>query len=122
MAKDAYYFKHLSNSRNDPKHIVMISEWGMTGYGLFWVIIEILRESTRYRLEDKEYNWLAIAHQAQLPVDKVKQFVQDCHTKYDLLTMEDGFIFSMTLLHIMDQLECLRDKRRRAAEHRWNNE
>ena len=48
--KDAYYFSHDSNSRNDVKIIKLRREMGMEGYGIFWCLIEILRESSDYKI------------------------------------------------------------------------
>ena len=54
MAKDAYYFSHDANARLDPKNQAMICKYGMAGYGMYWIIIEMLglinrAGPTRYR-------------------------------------------------------------------------
>jgi hypothetical protein len=47
MAKDAYYFSHDSNSQDDPKCMMLIDQLGMEGYGIFWALIEKLRNETK---------------------------------------------------------------------------
>ena len=42
--KDAYYFSHDSNARNDQRLIKIRMKYGMEGYGIYFGIIEILRE------------------------------------------------------------------------------
>ena len=42
MSKDAYYFSHDSNAKDDPKCMVLIDQLGLEGYGIFWVLIETL--------------------------------------------------------------------------------
>jgi len=44
MKKDAYYFSHDSNARHDPNICEMRLNYGMEGYGLYWVMIEMMRE------------------------------------------------------------------------------
>ena len=43
MKKDAYYFPHDSNATEDPKMMLLIDELGMEGYGIFWMLLEALR-------------------------------------------------------------------------------
>jgi len=49
MTKDAYYFPHDSNAKDDPKCIMLIEELGLEGYGIFWVLIETLRDQPQYK-------------------------------------------------------------------------
>ena len=49
MAKDAYYFPHDSNAKDDPKSIMLIEELGLEGYGIFWVLLETLRDQPQYK-------------------------------------------------------------------------
>lgn len=49
--KDAFYFPHDSNARTDPKVIRLRRLSGLAGYGLFWCVVEMLRDAPGYRLE-----------------------------------------------------------------------
>ena len=49
MAKDAYYFSHDSNAKDDPKCMLLIEELQLEGYGIYWVLIETLREQENYK-------------------------------------------------------------------------
>ena len=42
--KDAYYFPHDSNAIQDPKMMTLLSECGLYGVGLYWVLIEVLHQ------------------------------------------------------------------------------
>ena len=42
--KETYYFQHDYNARNDPKLQQVLMEYGATGIGVFWCIIEMLYE------------------------------------------------------------------------------
>ena len=48
MSKDAYYFPHDSNAKDDPKCVLLIEQLGMEGYGIYWMLIETLREQPDY--------------------------------------------------------------------------
>ena len=120
--KDAYYFKHDSNARHDPKIKSLIGKYGIEGYGRFWVIIEMLRESTGYKLEDEEYIWDALAQQLQCSVSDAKAFIKDCVEKFKLFVQEDGYFYSLSLLERMMKLDEIREKRKMAADKRWGND
>jgi hypothetical protein len=49
MAKDAYYFSHDSNAKDDPKCVLLIEQLGLEGYGIFWMLIETLRDQPGYK-------------------------------------------------------------------------
>lgn len=49
MANAAYWFKHDSNAKDDHKIMLMMDQLGLEGYGIFWVLIEVLREQDDYR-------------------------------------------------------------------------
>lgn len=120
MPKDSYYFKHDSNARNDPKIRALIQKYGLEGYGRFWIIIEILRESSKYKIETEEYMWYALAEQMHCTIENAQLFIKDCIEKFKLFTQEDGFFYSCSLLERMNKLDEIRAKRIRAAEDRWN--
>jgi hypothetical protein len=46
--KDAYYFPHDSNAKDDPKCIQLIEEQGVEGYGIFITFTERLHGSNFY--------------------------------------------------------------------------
>ena len=50
MSKDAFYFSHDSNARNDLKCMRLRRLCGMAGYGLYWCVIEMLRDASEFRL------------------------------------------------------------------------
>jgi hypothetical protein len=41
---NGYYFSHDSNSRKDPKISALMAKYGMIGYGLYWMLIEVFHE------------------------------------------------------------------------------
>ena len=43
--KDAYYFPHDYNARNDEKVLGLLHTRGMAGYGCYWMLVEMLHEA-----------------------------------------------------------------------------
>lgn len=48
MQKDAFYFPHFSNARHDRKLRRVRKELGVEGYGIYFMILETLRDQDKY--------------------------------------------------------------------------
>lgn len=91
----------------------------MEGYGKWWVINEMLRESSRYKIEDDENNWGALADDMKCTIQDVKDFIAECHRPFKLIEWDeiDGkkFFYSPALLVRMIHLDNVRQKRVQAG-------
>jgi hypothetical protein len=96
-AKDVYYFSHDCNARNDEKIIAMRSVYGLEGYAMFFMIVEIMREQNQYKLEMNKYIWSALAMQMHTEASKVQKFVEDCINEFQLFVLKDEFLYSESL-------------------------
>jgi hypothetical protein len=122
MAKEAYYFSHDSNARHDPKISSLVFDYGMEGYGRFWVLIEMLREQSGYKLKLDDNAYKALAMQMQCKIEDVKKFINDCIDVYKLFIVHDDFIFSQSLVDRMKIKDALKKKKVKAANARWDKE
>jgi len=123
LSKEAYYFSHDANARHDPKILAMRGEYGMFGYGVYWLIIEMMREQDEYKLPLKKYIYNAIAMQVQctdFAKDNAKQFVLECINEFDLFQSDDDFFWSNSLVKRMEKKNDLSKKRSEAAKKRWD--
>jgi len=127
MAKDAYYFSHDSNSRQDPKISALRSKFGWAGYGLFWAIIEVLRDQPDYSYPNGLLYGLALAvgfdnNNPYGPDIKFKDFI-DFLIEIGLLIDDGKSIFSQSLINRMNALAEYRSKLSEAgkigAKKRW---
>jgi hypothetical protein len=110
MKKDAYYFSHDANARNDQKIISLRMKFGMRGYGIYFGIIEILRESCEYMIK-ADYKTIAFDLREEESI--IKQIIED----FDLFTInEDGNLQSNSLNKRMEVLEKTRVKRSLAGK------
>ncbi len=108
MSKDAYYFTHDSNAANDPKCVSLIDQLGMEGYGIFWTLIETLRDQPEYKYPIKLLP--ALARRYNTSFEKMKAVVYS----YGLFVVEDNNVFfSESLIRRMKPLE---EKRRKLSE------
>ena len=80
--KDAYFFSHDCNARNDPKILALRSVYGAEGYGVYFMLVEILREQPEYRLSVNKYIWNTLAMQMQVEASHLEQIITDCCTEF----------------------------------------
>lgn len=119
MAKDSYYFKHDAHARHDPKIKALIKKYNIEGYGRFWIIVEMLRESSNYKIEDQEYVWGSIAEEFKTDISTAKIFINDCIDVFHLFVRDEGFFYSASLLERMIKLDEIRSKRKKSSDDYW---
>ena len=105
--KDAYYFSHDSNARNDQRIVKVRMEYGMEGYGIYFGIVEILREQHNYTLYIDDIK--AVAFDLRSDID----MVQDIILNYNLFEVEGDLFYSKSLKR---RMECLDEKRKKRAD------
>lgn len=106
--KDAFWFKHDCNARNDNKIISIRREFGLQGYGLYWCLIEILRETSDYKIE---YNILPdIFYDLHINEDVANKFIKKC-INLNLFKIVRGKFFSESLCLRMSKWDETSNKR-----------
>lgn len=113
--KDARYFTHDDDARNDSKMRALIRKYGMAGYGRFWVIIETMRATKGCKINQKKYVLESFAEQMQCTIEEVKKFIKDCIEEFELFVQEEDLIYSESLLARMAKLKYLREMKQRGA-------
>ena len=108
--KDAYYFSHDSNARHDKDIVLLRADHGWKGYGLFWAIIEILRDQADYRFPLKRLNALSIEIG-----DDVSSFIDDCINEYELFASDGECFWSESLKRRMEKREEVTKARQQAG-------
>lgn len=104
--KEAFYFSHDANAKDDPKCVLLIEQLGMEGYGIFWMLIETLRDQPDYCYPVA--NISAIARRFNTTTEKVRAVVYG----YELFVVKDDvFFYSDSLNRRMTEYNELRAKR-----------
>jgi hypothetical protein len=110
MAKDAYYFSHDSNAKDDPKCVMLIEQLGLEGYGIYWVLIEMLRDQPEYKYPLSLIP--AISRRYNTTSEKMKTVIGN----YGLFTVDDNDFFSLALIKRMGFYEYKREIARAAGK------
>ena len=105
MKKDAYYFPHDSNAKDDPKCVMLIEELQLEGYGIYWVLIEILREQPNFKYPMKLIP--SLARRFFTTKEKMLTVINN----YGLFEIENGeFFYSESLICRMHSVNLKREK------------
>lgn len=108
--KDAYYFSHDSNAKDDFKCMLLIEELGLEGYGIFWVLVETLREQENFKYPLKLLS--SLARKYNTTVAKMEVVVRN----YSLFTVEnETFFFSNSLNKRMELMNKKREQAKLAG-------
>ncbi len=115
--KDAYYFFHDSNARNDKNIIKLRRKLGLEGYGVYWCIIEILREESDYKMQLSRIDDIAFQ------ISTTAERINDVINQFGLFKIENDFFFSESLIRRMASYNETKVKFSRAGkagmESRW---
>lgn len=108
--KSTYYFSHDSNARHDIKIQALRSVHGVAGYGKYWIIIEMMRESAGYKLKlNNKVLLIALSREFECSADEVKNFINDCIYDFGLFICDDDFFWSDSLVQRMELAEIKRN-------------
>ena len=104
------YFSHDSNARNDERVIQLRIRHGAAGYGVFFMILERMRDSSTYMCA-KDYN--IIAFDLRVDAALIKSVVED----FGLFVFtEDGkYFYSESFLNRMQKISSVSRKRSEAG-------
>lgn len=102
MAKETYYFSHDSNALTDTKILNMRADYGIEGYGLYWAIIEMMRNEEDFTLELNKNTYRAIKILTNTTID-IEKFINDCIEDYKLFKKQDDKFYSNSLLKRMEE-------------------
>jgi hypothetical protein len=110
MNKDAFWFPHDSNAKDDDKCMLLIEELGLEGYGIYWVLIETLRDQKDYKAPLRII--APLARKYNTTTEKMKAVV----ARYDLFEIEgENFFFSSSLKQRMEPLITKKHQRKIAG-------
>uniref|UniRef100_UPI00403F7CB5 DnaD domain protein n=1 Tax=Lentilactobacillus hilgardii TaxID=1588 RepID=UPI00403F7CB5 len=114
------YFSHDSNARNSEKLIKVRMKYGTEGYGVYFMILERLREEQDY-MSIKDYN--VIAFDLRVDASEIKSIVEDfglfVFTEDGKYFYSEGFKKRMALKD--KKVKSISEARKKAAKARWGN-
>ena len=110
MVKDAYYFPHFCNARHDRKLKRVTKQLGVEGYGIYFMVLEVLREQTDYRYPISDIDLLA----DEFGTSDVK--VSAVIKNYELFIIDNEMFFSQNLINNMQPYLIMKEQRSLAGK------
>lgn len=103
--KQSYYFPHDSNARTDTKILELRAKYGARGYGLYFMIIEMLREANNYELPIKME---ILAYE----LCEDSKIIKDIIENFELFKIKNNVFFSESLCRRLEKYDSIIEKRR----------
>lgn len=104
------YFAHDANAQDDPKCLFLIDQLGMEGYGIYWALIEKLRNESDSKLPMSIVPFFAKRWGTS------KEKVETVIKNYNLFQLEEDHFFSVSLIRRIGELS---ERGKLAAGARW---
>lgn len=113
--KEAYYFSHDSNAKTDEKVLDLRDTFGWEGYGIYWALVETLRDTTDYRFPLKSLGGLS--KNLGVKQEKISKIIHG----FNLFSFDENFFWSDSLIKRMDAKDKKSKKLAESARKRWAN-
>lgn len=105
MSKDSYWFKHDSTAGRGTRLRKIAFIYGHWGKGIYWDVIEMLRDQSDYKYECDEFSLKMLADLIGCKDEgKFINWFKDC-VKFELFCVENGYFFSEVLVENMARWE-----------------
>ena len=112
--KNVEYFSHDYNACDDPKIMLMMAQLGLEAYGIYWILIEYLRQQPDYKAP------LILMDPISRRYGSSKEKFETVITRFDLFIYDDKYFWSPSLIRRMSWLDSKREKLRNNARMRWS--
>lgn len=111
--KDTVYFPHDSNAKDDPKVMLMMSQLGLEAYGIYWILVEFLRDQPSYQAPTVLLD--ALSRRYGSSREKFEAVV----TKFNLFEYNDLTFWSTSLQRRMEHFDIKKKYMQDLANKRW---
>ncbi len=115
MAREAYYFPHDYNARNDRKLARLLLTHGVGGLGAYWCIVEMLYEEGGYLNTSDIPN---IARELRMRVKTLQDIIEN----FELFKISGGQFFSLSAIERLKKRIARSESARIGAAVRWGND
>jgi hypothetical protein len=114
--KTTEYFPHDCNANDDPKIMLMMAQLGLEAYGIYWILVEYLRQQPGYRAP------MILLDALSRRFGSSKEKFEAVITKFSLFEVEEEYFFSPSLNRRMSPLDLKREKMKHNSLMRWNGQ
>jgi hypothetical protein len=118
MDNKTFYFPHDYNSRGDERILMLRSEFGNEGYGVFWMILETMAEACTGQINRVAIGGLSLGY--CVAKDRLTSIIDFCVKVGLFKESPDGAIFSERMMRHLAFRNALKEAGKRGAEKRWS--
>jgi hypothetical protein len=124
MKDDLPYFSHDNNSHTHPKMKALIAQYGMAGYGMFWVLNEKIASSPGAALDiSRKVNKLDLAQELGIKGEEIDGFIDFLSDpEIDLINVNGGIITTDRTQENYQHVMEIKKKEREKYENRKGKE
>lgn len=123
MKKESYYFSHDANARKDEKILCLLAEHGYEGYGIYWVLIEMMFENADTAISRPLIK--GIAYDLRIDITVLQSVITTCYN-VKLFDADKEKIWSNSLRRRKAEWEEKKKKRSEAGKAgmaaRWHSD
>jgi hypothetical protein len=112
--KSSEYFPHDCNAKDDPKIMLMMAQLGLEAYGIYWILVEYLRDQRGYRAP------MVLLDPLSRRYGSSREKFEAIVTKFDLFEFNDQYFSSPSLVRRMEPMEKKREQQRQNISKRWH--
>lgn len=109
------YFPHDCNASDDPKVMLMMAQLGLEAYGIYWILVEYLRQQPGYTAP------LVLLDPLSRRYGTSKEKFETIVTRFGLFDCTDTHFFSPSLIRRMQPVDNKKEYMKELALKRWND-
>jgi hypothetical protein len=123
IMKEAYYFSHDANARQDEKILMLRAEHGWEGYGIYWALVEMMFESSETALHHNKIRGIAVSYNINITV--LESVINTCITE-ELFVSDGEKFWSESLIRRKTKYQEIKEKKseagRKGMAKRWGKD
>lgn len=125
MKKETYYFSHDYNAIQDPKMMSLLFNCGLSGIGMYWILIELLHQQPNNEMDYQDYcNFIDFYGISDGENEQLLSNIKDKLIEIGLFIKKDNTIYSNRVLENTKKMEEYKKGKSEAGkkgmEKRWN--
>jgi hypothetical protein len=121
--KEAYYFSHDANARQDEKILMLRAEHGWEGYGIYWALVEMMFEASDSALHHNKIRGIAVSYNINITV--LESVINTCITE-ELFVSDGEKFWSDSLIRRKNKYQEIKEKKaeagRKGMAKRWGKD
>jgi hypothetical protein len=114
--KNAEYFSHDCNAKDDPKIMLLMAQLGLEAYGIYWILVEYLRQQPGYQAP------LILLDPLSRRYGSSKEKFEAVVTRFGLFELDGETFYSPSLNRRMSPLDNKRERMQQLALKRWSKD